>query len=208
MCLCVCVGEAHRIAGRSQCPSDERPDPAEGTLQHADTQRDLAHQPHQAADHRERRVQEQQQLLDVASRESSRVPASVQLNHREDVVSVHAETPVCLFNGRQRGVRVFLKADSTFRGHFHFFCFIVLFCFRRKDIAVSSRSEEAGRDCSSMMDRSPRKQDHQTAFRIRVTARGGGGGWSLYIHKLKSCPTSVQHFAASGCVQLLGQTTI
>ena len=64
VCVCVCAGEAHRVAGRRQRPSDECPDAAEGALQHADPQRHLAHQPHQTADHRERRVQEQQQLLD------------------------------------------------------------------------------------------------------------------------------------------------
>lgn len=63
LCVCVCVGEAHRLAGRGQRPPDERPGAAEGALQPADPQRHLPHQPHQAADHRKRRVQEQQQLL-------------------------------------------------------------------------------------------------------------------------------------------------
>lgn len=68
--LCLCAGEAHRIVRRSQRPPDERADPAQGALQHSDTQRHLPHQPHQAADHGERGVSEQQQLLerDCASR--------------------------------------------------------------------------------------------------------------------------------------------
>lgn len=61
------AGETHRVAGRGQRSPDERPDAAEGALQHAEPQRHLAHQPHQAADHRERRVSEQQQLLDAGS---------------------------------------------------------------------------------------------------------------------------------------------
>lgn len=73
--MCVVAGEAYRVAGRRQRPSDERPDAAEGALQHADPQRHLAHQPHQTADHRERRVQEQQQLLGGRTA-SARVPAS------------------------------------------------------------------------------------------------------------------------------------
>lgn len=47
----VFAGEAHSIIGRSQCPPDERSDPAEGTLQHADAKRYLPHQPHQIADY-------------------------------------------------------------------------------------------------------------------------------------------------------------
>ena len=63
LCAGVRAGEAYRVAGRGQRPPDERPGAAEGALQPADPQRHLPHQPHQAADHRERRVQEQQQLL-------------------------------------------------------------------------------------------------------------------------------------------------
>ncbi|CAG05222.1 unnamed protein product, partial [Tetraodon nigroviridis] len=65
VCVCVCVlqEKRNRVAGRGQRPPDERPGAAEGALQPADPQRHLPHQPHQAADHRKRRVQEQQQLL-------------------------------------------------------------------------------------------------------------------------------------------------
>ena len=63
-CLRVPAGEAHRLAGRGQHPADERAHAAQGALQHADAQRHLAHQPHQATDHRKRGVQEQQQLLE------------------------------------------------------------------------------------------------------------------------------------------------
>lgn len=62
------AGEAHRVAGRGQRSPDERPDAAEGALQHAEPQRHLAHQPHQTADHGKRRVSEQQQLLDGTRR--------------------------------------------------------------------------------------------------------------------------------------------
>lgn len=51
LCVCVCAGEAHSIAGCSQRSSDERSDAAEGALQHADPQWHLPHQPHQTADY-------------------------------------------------------------------------------------------------------------------------------------------------------------
>lgn len=60
----VFAGEEDSIAGCCQRSPDERSQSAEGTLQHADPQRDLPHQPQQTADYRERRVQKQQQLLD------------------------------------------------------------------------------------------------------------------------------------------------
>lgn len=67
-CVSASAGEAHRVAGRGQRSPDERPDAAEGALQHSEPQRHLAHQPHQTADHGKRRVSEQQQLLDGTRR--------------------------------------------------------------------------------------------------------------------------------------------
>lgn len=70
-CVSASTGEAHRVAGRGQRSPDERPDAAEGALQHAEPQRHLAHQPHQTADHGKRRVSEQQQLLDGTRRKGA-----------------------------------------------------------------------------------------------------------------------------------------
>lgn len=67
-CFCsLFAGEADSITGRCQRSFDECSQSAEGTLQHADPQRDIPHQPQQTADYREWRVQKQQQLLDGLS---------------------------------------------------------------------------------------------------------------------------------------------
>lgn len=54
--LFVSSGKADSFPGRGECKAHGRFVSAEGALQHADAQRHLAHEPHQAADHRERRV--------------------------------------------------------------------------------------------------------------------------------------------------------
>lgn len=57
-------GEANRLSGRGELPADGGADAGEGALQRAEPpQRPVTHQPHQAVNHWERRVQEQQLLI-------------------------------------------------------------------------------------------------------------------------------------------------